>query len=70
VLSKALVRHAHGRPAASVARELIEEGLARKAKAARLQKLAHDYAAGREDALELLADFEPLAEEVLGDEHA
>jgi len=48
-----------------IARELLEAGLSRQQKAERLHKLARDYAAGREDALELLADFEPLASEAL-----
>ena len=65
---KALSRYAQGRPAAQVVRELLEAALAREAKAQALRKLARDYAAGREDALELLADFEPLAVEVLGEE--
>lgn len=65
---KALSRHAKGRPTARVACELIEEGLARRAKMERLRKLAHDYATGREDASEVLADFERLAGEVVGDE--
>lgn len=65
---KALNRYAQGRPTAQVARELLEEALAREAKAQALRKLARDYAAGRQDALELLADFEPLALEVLGEE--
>jgi hypothetical protein len=65
---KALSRYAKGRPTARVARELLEDALAREAKAQVLRKLAHDYAAGRHDALELLADFEPLAVEVLGEE--
>lgn len=65
---KALTRYAQGRPTAQVARELLEEALAREAKAQALRKLARDYAAGRQDALELLADFEPLAAEVLSEE--
>lgn len=65
---KALHRHARGRPAASVARELIEDGIARRERADRLERLARDYAAGRDDARKLLADFEPLAAEALGDE--
>ena len=65
---KALSQHARGRPTAKVARELIEEGLARRARTEKNRKLAHDYAVGREDALELLAEFAPLAEEVRGDE--
>ncbi len=68
VTMKALSRHAGGRPTARVARELIEAGLAREARATRLKRLARDYAASRADALEVLADFEPLAGEVLGDE--
>lgn len=62
---KALQRHARGRPIARVARELLEAGLSRKEKAERMRKLARDYAAGRDDALELLADFEPLSSEAL-----
>lgn len=62
---KALQRHARGRPIARVARELLEAGLSRQERAERLQKLARDYAAGREDALELLADFELLSVEGL-----
>lgn len=65
---KALNRYARGRPTAQAARELLEGALAREAKAQSLRKLARDYAAGRHDALELLADFEPLAVEVLGEE--
>jgi hypothetical protein len=66
--TKALRRHAKGRPVARVARELIEAGLAREAKLAWLQRLARDYAQGREDALELLADFDPLAAGAVGHE--
>lgn len=68
VTMKALNRYAKGRPAASAARELIEEGLARLARAHKLRQLAHDYAAGRDDARELLADYEPLARKVVGHE--
>jgi len=64
----ALSRYARGRPTARVARELLEAALSREVKAAALRRLARDYAAGRDDALELLADFEPLAAEVLGEE--
>ena len=62
---KSLARHSPKRPVASFARQLIEEGLARLEREARLKKLARDYAAGRDDARELLADFEPLALETL-----
>lgn len=65
---RALSKHAKGRPTARFARELIEQGLARMDQAERQRRLAQDYAAGRADARELLADFEPLALEVMGDE--
>lgn len=64
---KALRRHAGGRPTAKVVREMIEEVLERRARSERLHQLARDYASGREDALELLADFEPLSAEVLNE---
>jgi hypothetical protein len=65
---RSLSKHAKGQPAARFARELIEEGLARREQAERQRRLAQDYAAGRTDAREVLADFEPLALEIVGDE--
>jgi hypothetical protein len=43
---------------ATYTRRLIEDALARTERAAHLKKLAADYAAGRDDAAELLADME------------
>ena len=56
----ALTRHAktQGRPRAAIARELIREALARREALEKQRKLARDYAAGRGDARELLADLE------------
>ena len=58
--SGALTRHARheGKPRAAIARELIREALARREALERQKKLAKDYAAGRDDAKELLADLE------------
>jgi len=58
--SKRLDRHAQELRArrATVARTLIQEGLDRREAARRRRRLARDYAAGREDARELLADLE------------
>ncbi len=67
---QALQKHARGRPVARLARELIESGLARAAQLQRAQKLARDYAAGREDARAALADFEALSLELLDVERA
>ena len=58
--SGALSRHARdeGKPRAALARELIMEALARREAVAQRRKLARDYVAGRDDAKELLAEFE------------
>ena len=58
--AKALGQHAreHGRPRASVARELIREALELRAAAQRKRQLARDYLAGRKDAVELLRELE------------
>lgn len=67
--SGALARHARdqGRPRAAVARELIREALARRAAVERQRKLARDYAAGRDDAGELLAELERAQLDLLAD---
>ena len=59
-----------GRPQATVAAELVREGLARRAAEARRQKLAADYAAGRAAAREVLRVMEPGQREILLDEEA
>jgi hypothetical protein len=58
--SAALKEHArrHGKPRATVARELICEALARREAIARQRKLAHDYSGGRGDASDVLTDLE------------
>lgn len=65
--SGALARHAReqGTAQAALARELIREALARREAVARQRKLARDYAAGREDAKELLAELEVAQLELL-----
>ncbi len=50
-------RRAH-KHVATLAREILTEGLARREAMARRRKLAEDYAAGRTDAKEALADLE------------
>lgn len=57
-----LARHAKraGARHASLARDLIREGLQRRETAARRRKLAADYASGRADQHAMLADFEAL----------
>ena len=47
-----------GKPRATVVRELLREGLARRAAAERRKRLAADYAAGRGDARAVLRDLE------------
>ena len=56
----ALADHARreGKEPAALARALIGEGLARGEASAGARELASDYAAGRRDALALLADLE------------
>jgi hypothetical protein len=61
-------RRAH-QPRARVARELLVEGLARRAALDRRNRLARDYAAGRSDARALLNDFESGQADLLGDEN-
>ncbi len=56
-----LQRHAKPARRAALARTLICEGIARREALARRKKLAADYAAGRPDALALLADIEAAA---------
>ena len=59
-----------GRPQATVAGQLVREGLERRAAEARRRQMAADYAADRPDALELLRVMEPGQLEILGDEEA
>jgi len=70
--SAQLERHAkaHGTRRAAIAREILREGLARREELERRKRLASDYAAGRADARELLANFESAQLELLGDEDA
>ena len=58
--ARVLSQHAreHGRPRAALARELIREALDRRVERERRLQLARDYAAGRQDAAEILADLE------------
>jgi hypothetical protein len=58
--SRALNRHAamHRMPRAAVARDLIKEGLQRREARERAAQLARDYAAGREEALDLIRELE------------
>jgi hypothetical protein len=67
---EALERHAkHTRqPCATVAKEILSEGLARRDAAVRRKQLAADYRAGRADARALLSDFESSQSELLDDE--
>lgn len=67
--SGALQRHARaqGKPRAAVARDLIREALARRAALEHQRKLARDYAAGRDDARELLAELEGAQLDLLAD---
>jgi hypothetical protein len=68
--SQALTRHAKtaGRPRAALARELLREAIDRREAIETRRKLARDYAAGRDDALEILADLERAQLELLGDD--
>jgi metal-responsive CopG/Arc/MetJ family transcriptional regulator len=59
-----------GKPRATVVRELLREGLARRAAAERRKRLAADYVAGRRDARAVLADLESVQLELMGDEEA
>ncbi len=67
--SGALARHARreGKPRATLARELIREAITRREVLERQRALARDYAAGRSDAREILADLEAAQLELLDD---
>lgn len=67
--SGALARHARkaGKPRAALARELIREAIAQRDALEHRRKLARDYAAGRDDAREIL-DMEAAQLELLGRE--
>ena len=59
-----------GKPQARLARELLREGLSRRAAQERRRQLAEDYAADREDVEELLGELEGLQNDLLGEEDA
>ncbi len=59
-----------GKPRARLARELLREGLSRRAAQDRRRQLAEDYAADREDVEELLGELEGLQNDLLGEEDA
>ena len=65
-----LEKHAKrlGKPRTRVAKDLLAEGLARRATVERRQKLAADYRAGRADAQALLKDLESPQWELVDDE--
>ncbi len=67
--ASALERHSRrGKmPRAAVARELIREAIQQREARERLQRLAKDYASGRADAADLLADMEVAQLELLED---
>lgn len=69
---EALERHAKQtrQPCATVAKEILSEGLAQRNAAARRKQLAADYRAGRADTRALLNDFESSQLELLDDEGA
>jgi metal-responsive CopG/Arc/MetJ family transcriptional regulator len=58
------------KPRARVVKELLVEALSRHKARARRERLAHDYAAEREDARKTLGDLESGQLELLGDEDA
>jgi hypothetical protein len=68
----ALTQHASTRGAAraAVARELIEEGLARRAAVERRRNLAADYAAEDDEPVLLLAELELAQLDLLDDDEA
>jgi len=70
--SGALARHARkaGKPRATLARELIREAIMRREALESQRKLARDYAAGRGDAREVLADLEVAQLELLEHDEA
>lgn len=51
-----------------MARDIIKEGLDRRERLEKMRQLAKDYAAGRDDASDLLSDLEAAQGELLGDE--
>lgn len=59
-----------GKARATIVRELLREGLARRAAAERRKRLAADYAAGRSDARAILKDLESAQLELMDDEEA
>lgn len=59
-----------GKPRATLARELLREGLAQREAAERRKQLANDYAAGRTDARAVLRDLEAGQLELMDDEDA
>ena len=68
--SERLLRHAKrlGCPQATVAGQLVREGLGRLDSRERLQRLAKDYAAGRADAREAMAELQSGQLEAMGEE--
>lgn len=56
-----------GRARAAVARELLNEALDRLERQERQERLARDYAADRDDAAKVLAEFDAGQLELLGD---
>ena len=70
--SGALARYARreGKPRATLARELICEAIARRETLDSRRKLARDYAAGRDDAKQILNDLEAAQLELLDREDA
>jgi hypothetical protein len=69
---ESLKKHAQrlSRPAAGLARELLEEAIRRREAAERRRALAKDYAAGRRDARALLEDLERGQFDLLDDDEA
>ena len=59
-----------GKPRAAIVRELVREGLARRAAADRRKRLAADYAAGGGDARAVLKALERAQLELMDDEDA
>jgi len=59
-----------GKPRATLARELLCEGLAQREAAERRKQLPVDYAAGRGDARALLRDMEAGQLDLMDDEDA
>jgi hypothetical protein len=70
--SRAVARYARreGKPRAALARELICEAIARREALESRRKLARDYAAGRDDATQILHDLEVAQLELLDREDA